>query len=166
MARRALLDHVPVPAVQIHPIAGDCPPAEAADTYEKTLRTFFHGGPPRFDLVLLGLGTNGHTASLFPGTFALRETERWVVEVSPVDDDIERVTLTAPVINEAVCIAFLVAGEGKSEILREVLERSPDPFRVPARLIRPVTGELVWLVDRGAARLLSLLRSGNRSPRG
>jgi 6-phosphogluconolactonase len=154
MARRALLDHVPVPVSQIHPIAGDRPPTEAAGEYEKTLRSFFPGGLPRFDLVLLGLGTNGHTASLFPGTSALQEKNRWVVEVRPADDAIERVTLTTPVINEAACIAFLVAGKEKAEILREVLEGSPDPFLIPARLIRPVRGELLWLVDSAAGALL------------
>jgi 6-phosphogluconolactonase len=154
MARRALLDHVPVPAGQIHPISGDHPPVEAAGEYEHILQSFFTCEPPRFDLVLLGLGTNGHTASLFPGTPALQEMKRWVVKVCPVDDYLERVTLTAPVINQAACIAFLVAGEAKAAILREVLEGSFDPFRLPAQLISPMQGELIWLVDRAAARLL------------
>ncbi len=154
MARRALLDHVPVPPAQIHPIPGGSSPHEAAREYEEVLRAFFAADLPGFDLAFLGLGENGHTASLFPGTSALEERERWVAEVYVAGEGLHRVTLTAPAINQAALIAFLVAGGGKAEVLRKVLEGTSDPLQVPARLIRPVQGELLWLVDREAARLL------------
>lgn len=154
MARIALLDHVPVPAEQIHPIRCDRSPREGAAAYEELLRAFFAGGPPRFDLVFLGLGGNGHTASLFPGTPVLDERKRWSGEVYVAEDRLHRVTLTAPVINRAALVAFLVTGEGKAAVLKEVLEGSADPHRLPARLISPGDGELLWLVDRAAARLL------------
>jgi 6-phosphogluconolactonase len=154
MARRALLDHVPVPAAQVHPIACADAPREGAAQYEELLRAFFAAGPPRFDLVFLGLGENGHTASLFPGTSVLDEQKRWAAEVYVAEEGLHRVTLAAPVINQAALIAFMAAGEGKAAVLREVLEGTPDPHRIPARLIRPADGELLWLVDRAAARLL------------
>ena len=154
MARRTLLDHVPVPAAHIHPIYCDSSPLEAAAAYEELLCAFFTGGPPRFDLVFLGLGANGHTASLFPGTAALDERQRWAVEVYVAEEGLHRVTLTASVINQSTLVVFLVAGEGKAAVLREVLEGKPDPHLLPARLINPESGELLWLVDRAAARLL------------
>ena len=98
--------------------------------------------------------------SLFPGTAVLEERERWVSEVFVVEEGLNRVTLTAPVINQAALIAFMTAGEGKAAVLREVLEGTPDPHRVPARLIRPADGALLWLVDRAAARLLSPVKAG------
>ena len=154
MARQALLDHVPVQATQIHSIPYRSSSRESAVEYEEILRAFFGGGPPRFDLVFLGLGENGHTASLFPGTIALAERKRWVVEVSPAGEVMHRLTLTPPVINQAALVVFLVSGAGKSRILREALEDPPSPQLIPARLIRPADGELLWLVDRAAARLL------------
>jgi 6-phosphogluconolactonase len=153
MARQELLDHVSVPVDQIHPIPYRSSPNESAVGYEKLLHIFFSGGPPRFDLVFLGLGDNGHTASLFPWTAVVDELKKWVSEVYVEEDDLYRVTLTAPVINQAELIIFLVSGSGKAAILRDVLERSPDPHSVPARLIKP-DGRLLWLVDRSAARLL------------
>jgi 6-phosphogluconolactonase len=156
MVRHELLDRVPVPIDQIHPIPYNGSPRESAVQYENSLHTFFSGGPPRFDLVFLGLGENGHTASLFPGTPVVDELKRWVSEVYVEEDDIYRVTLTAPAVNQAELVIFLVSGFGKAAILREVLEGSADPHRVPARLIKP-EGRLMWLVDRNAARLI---RSG------
>lgn len=150
MARQELLDHVPIPAAQIHPIPYNCSAHESAVEYETILRTFFAGGPPRFDIVFLGLGENGHTASLFPGTPVLKERQRWVSEVYPAGEGVHRLTLTASVINQAKCVAFLVSGADKATILREVLEGSPNPHRVPAGLISPA-GRLLWLVDRDAA---------------
>jgi 6-phosphogluconolactonase len=160
MARRALLDHVPVPEAQIHPISCAGAPREGAAKYEGLLRAFFGGGPPRFDLVFLGLGENGHTASLFPGTAVLEEQERWVAEVHVAEEGLHRVTLTAPAINQAALVAFLAAGEEKAAVLREALEGNTDPRLLPARLIRPVNGELLWLVDRAAARLLGRVAAG------
>ena len=154
MARQALLDHVPVPSAHIHPIPYRSSPRESAIEYEDILRAFFNTGPPHFDLVFLGLGENGHTASLFPCTSALLERERWVTEVYVPEQRLFRITLTAPVINRAAVVAFIVAGGGKASILRETLEREYDPQRIPAQLIKPVNGTLLWLVEREAARLL------------
>ncbi len=154
MARQALLDHVPVPPAQLHPIPYLSSPRESAVEYENILRTFFVTGPPCFDLVFLGLGENGHTASLFPGTSAVEERERWVIEVYVAEQKMYRITLTAPAINLAALVAFMVAGEEKASILRETLEGEYAPRRIPAQLINPANGRLFWLIDRDAARLL------------
>jgi 6-phosphogluconolactonase len=154
MTRDALLDHVPVPPGQVYPVPTQyTDPADAAAAYERTLRDVF-GLPdsrrPRFDLVLLGLGPDAHTASLFPGTAALRETQRLVVANWVEKFKAWRVTLTAPVLNQAGCILFLVCGAEKTSALRSVWHGPHDPEHYPAQLIRPVDGELVWLIDRAA----------------
>ena len=154
MARRALLDHVPIPPGQVHPIVCGPSPQEGAQTYAVMLRAFFAGGPPRFDLVLLGLGDDGHTLSLFPEDPAIGARECWTAVTHRRGEDMDRVTLTAPVINQAALVAFLVVGEGKAAMLREALEGDADPHQLPARLIRPEEGELLWLVDRKAGSLL------------
>lgn len=154
MARQAFLDHVPIPAAHVHPIPYRCSPRESAVEYENVLRAFFSAGAPRFDLVFLGLGENGHTASLFPGTSAAAERDRWVTEVYVAEQDLYRVTLTVPIFNRAALVAFIVAGGGKALILRKVLEGALEPRRIPAQLIKPANGTLLWLVEREAARLL------------
>jgi 6-phosphogluconolactonase len=154
MARQALLDHVPIPPQQVHPMACSSSPREAAAEYEALLRGFFSSDRPRFDLVVLGLGENGHTASLFPGTPALKEQQRWVAEVSVAEEGLQRLTLTAAVINQAALVVFLVSGSAKARILRKVVSGVHDPAGIPARLINPPGGGLLWLVDREAARLL------------
>jgi len=156
MACEALVDRVPVPRAQVHPINCDRDPRQAADEYEARLRVFFAGEPPRFDLVLLGLGADGHTASLFPESPVLDERERWTAAIRRAGEEIDRVTLTAPVINQAELVIFLVMGEDKAAVLHEVLDEEPDPRHRPARMIRPEHGELIWLVDSPAARLLPL----------
>ncbi len=165
LAREAWLDQVPIPAAQVHPIGCQANPADAARQYEDELRHFFRGGPPRFDLVFLGLGENGHTASLFPGSAALAEQERWAVEVYVPDQDLYRVTLTLPVINGAAVVAFLVAGAAKAQVLSQVLDGPRDPQRLPAQLVNPRSGERRWLVDREAAALLSDVDLGGGQPR-
>ncbi|MDR3581272.1 MAG: 6-phosphogluconolactonase [Oryzomonas sp.] len=154
MVHRALLDLVPVPAGQVHPIPGDRDPRQAADEYEELLRRFFAGAAPRFDLVLLGLGDDGHTASLFPDSPVLEERQRWASATRRAGEEIVRVTLTPTLINQADLVVFLVAGDDKATVLREVLEDHPDPRSRPARMIMPEQGELRWLVDQSAARLL------------
>jgi 6-phosphogluconolactonase len=154
MAHQALLDHVPVSSQQVHPMLCNRSPQEAADEYEALLHGFFADGCPRFDLLLLGLGENGHTASLFPGTSVLEEQLRWVAEVTLAEEAMRRLTLTAAAINQAALVIFLVSGYGKAAILRKVLEEAPDPRSIPASLIKPAHGELLWLVDRDAASLL------------
>jgi 6-phosphogluconolactonase len=130
------------------------PPEEAASSYEEELRDFFGAEePPRFDLILLGIGDDGHTASLFPETSALEAAGRLAVANPVLKLDSTRVTLTAPVLNAARAVNFLVAGEGKAEALKKILEDDVDPRMYPAKLVQPPGGP-VWMVDRDAARLL------------
>ncbi|GAB4240032.1 MAG: 6-phosphogluconolactonase [Acidobacteriota bacterium] len=156
LARADFLDRVPLPAANRHPVPCDREPAEAAAAYETELRRFFGTAPPHFDLVYLGLGRDGHTASLFPGSSALRDEERWVREVTapdgvPVRD---RVTFTPRLINAARLVVFLVTGADKAEVVRRVLEEPAQSGELPARLIRPQPGRLRWLLDRAAASRL------------
>ena len=151
VAREALLSHVPVGSV--HRMRCEMEPREAAALYEKELEEFF-GGPPVLDLVLLGIGEDGHTASLFPDTPALDARDRWAVE-NPVEKlNTTRLTLTVPAVDAARKVAFLVAGEGKAEALEEILEGDANPHKYPAKLVRP-EAEVAWMVDRAAARLLT-----------
>jgi len=158
VAHQALLSKVPVPLENVHRIAAENPNAhQAAEEYEQTLRTFFRlaaGQLPRFDLILLGMGPDGHTASLFPGTAALHESQRLVVANWVEKFHTYRITLTLPVFNNAARVLFLVSGEEKAEVLRAVLQGHDQPPRFPAQLICPTSGEILWLVDQDAARLL------------
>ncbi|MBI3328919.1 MAG: 6-phosphogluconolactonase [Nitrospinae bacterium] len=158
MAHEALLSKVPVPAAHVHRIKTENPDAsQAADEYARELRAFFRlgaGHVPRFDLVLLGMGPDGHTASLFPGTEAVHEHTRLVAAPWVEKFNTYRVTLTPPVLNNATSIIFLIGGEDKAEALWAVLEGDHHPDRFPSQVIRPIRGTLVWLVDRRAARLL------------
>lgn len=155
MAYQSWLNHLPLPRSQIHPIDCTQAPAGAARRYEILLQEFFGGGPPYLDLVLLGLGEDGHTASLFPGHPALNEMHRWVASVYVAEQDLYRLTLTAPLINRAREVAFLVAGADKAAVVREVIE-GRDPMRLPAQLIHPEPGQLHWFLDKGAAGALRL----------
>jgi len=152
MAKEALLDHVPCPPANIHPMPTHVPsPDAAARHYEATLRGFFAGTRPCFDLVLLGVGTDGHTASLFPGSPVLAETTRWVRAASAPTDPPTRVTLTWPALIAASNIHVLVAGSNKADALRHVLDESPDPRVYPAARIRSAEGSVIWWADRDAA---------------
>lgn len=150
MVREALLDHLPIPPSHIHPITCEGGADAGAAWYEAELRAFSHGGIPRFDLVFLGIGEDGHIASLFPGSRLLGETERLVAVATRENEAIQRVTVTVPVINQAALIVFLVSGEGKAPIVREALAGMRE---MPARLIHPVDGKLFWLLDEAAVRL-------------
>ncbi len=157
MARETLLDSVPIPMDHIHRIQSQFPPEEAALDYEHILRNFFFErgiDAPRFDLVLLGMGAEGHTASLFPHSPALHEPERWCVAayVEPLQS--WRVTLTPLALNAAAKIIFLVVGEEKAEALRQVLSEPKDPDLYPAQMIDPPEGRVLWIVDQAAASLL------------
>ena len=154
MANAVLLRKTDLPSSHVFPVPVNLPPADAARKYEETLRVFFGNGAPRFDLILLGLGENGHTASLFPGTAAVREKSHWVKDVFVGDQRMYRITLTAPLINKAHHVLFLVTGEKKSGILRTVLTAPRRPNRYPAQLIRPGQGEICWYVDGKAASQL------------
>lgn len=160
MAREALLLKVPVPPENVHRIEAEHPDADkVAEVYERHLREFFRleaGRLPRFDLVLLGMGPDGHTASLFPGTEAVFEQTRHVAPSWVKKFNAYRITLTPPVLNNAACVLFLVSGDDKAEPLQAVLQGDYQPVRLPAQVIRPTHGRLLWLVDRAAARLLEL----------
>lgn len=156
MAHEALLAHVPIPAEQIHRMPGELPPDEAATRYEADLRTGFNLAPgelPRFDLIWLGMGNDGHTASLFPGTAALEVTDRLCVANHIPQLQTDRLTLTFPVLNAAARVAFLVAGEEKAPMVARVLEdrRAPGEPLLPVQRVRPTSGQLLWLLDIDAA---------------
>jgi 6-phosphogluconolactonase len=153
MVREALTGHPFIPPDKVHRIEGELPAAEAASRYEQTLRRLFPGTTtfPRFDLVLLGLGPDGHTASLFPHSAALGEQNAWVVANWVEKFHTRRITLTYPVLNAAAEVLFLVSGADKIWALKQVLEGDARVEDVPARGIRPVSGRLTFLVDRAAA---------------
>jgi len=155
LANEALISHVPIPPGNVHRVRGELEPEAAAQTYAAELHAFFGAPWPHFDLVLLGLGQDGHTASLFPGSDVLDEKARSVVAVTAQYEDrpAQRVTLTPPAINAARHILFLVSGSGKAEVVQAVLEGPAERF--PAQQIRPTTGQLGWLMDAAAASRLT-----------
>lgn len=161
MAHEALLSKVPIPPGNVHRMRAEKPAERAAIDYEWTLRSAFDlgdlgegGERPRFDLVLMGIGEDGHTASLFPGSEAVREQRRLVIAPWVSSLGVYRITLTAPVFNRAALALFLVSGETKAEALKAVLQGDFQPDRFPAQIVRPEDGRLLWLVDRAAAREL------------
>lgn len=162
MAKAALLDHVPIPTAQIHPMYEQGTPQQAALDYEALLRRLGAGQLPRFDLILLGMGADGHTASLFPGTAAVAERTRFVCELYLPEQDMYRLTLTLPVLNQARLVVFMVSGAGKAAMLKQVRAEDAAGDGPPARLIRPDNGEIRWLVDASAASLLTAVQPGSR----
>jgi len=159
MAYEALLSKVPVPAENVFRVPAENPDAsQAAADYEQTLRKFFELSPgtfPRLDLILLGMGPDGHTASLFPGTSGLREKSRLVVANWVEKFKAYRITFTLPVLNNAAVVTFLVGGADKAETVREVLEGSQPAELFPSKLIHPTNGRLMWMLDQAAAAALS-----------
>ena len=158
MAREALFEVAPIPAQNIHRVRAELPRAsDAAEQYEQQLRAFFgaaDGAPARLDLILLGLGTDGHTASLFPGAPAIHEQTRWVMAQPPEKGGVARITFTPVLLNAAREVAFVVCGAEKAEALRGVLSGEQSVDELPARVVRPAGGPR-WLVDRSAAALLN-----------
>jgi 6-phosphogluconolactonase len=158
-ANEAMLSKIPVSPGNVFRMEAENPDASAAaDAYEKTLRKFFQLGPneiPRFDMILLGLGPDGHTASLFPNTAALQEKSRLVVANWVEKLKAYRLSVTLPVLNAGRCVAFLVSGTDKAPVLKAVLEEGVPGEQYPAKLVRPTDGKLIWLVDRAAASALS-----------
>lgn len=152
MTREALISRVPIPAANVHPFPVErARPDEAAATYENDLRAFFGAGEPAFDLQLQGLGPEGHTASIFPGSPALEERERWAMAVHAPAKPSERLTLTPVVLNRGRNTFFLVAGAGKRAIIAALRqERDPGHSAYPAARIQPA-GDVRWLLDREAA---------------
>lgn len=151
MAKEVLLDPMSLPPENIHRIKGEIDPQQAASEYETVLHEYFGSDEPRFDGLLLGMGDDGHTASLFPHTTALNETERWVVGNFIASKQVWRITLTATAINAASNVLFLVSGGRKAERLKQVLKASYQPDKLPSQLIKPRNGNLIWLVDQAAA---------------
>ncbi len=158
MARAALLGHVPIPAGNLHRMRGEDPPEAAAEAYAVELRNAL-GDDGRLDLVLLGLGQDAHTASLFPGLAAVTETQRTVMASYVEYVGMWRLTLTPPTINAARRVAFLVAGADKAGILHRVLQGPRQPVVLPAQAIRPTEQPAVWLIDAAAAAKLEPRRS-------
>ncbi len=154
MARETLLDHIPIPPENIHRIRGEHAPEQAAMDYENELHTTFRDVPPHLDLIFLGLGDDGHTASIFPAASAVQEQTRWVVAQEhsfPPPPLVTRITFTPPLINAAVSVVFLVAGTSKAERLKQVLHGPYQPEVLPAQMVKPTSGKLMWLVDKVAA---------------
>jgi len=151
MAKKALFDPLEISTLNIFPVDTSLPPAEAAKKYFEEIEQFFDEDELAFDLVLLGLGDNSHTASLFPHTPVLHDTTPGVKEVWLEDQQVFRITLNAPLINEAKQIAFLVYGEGKAIAVHHVLEDDEDIEEYPAQLIDSIVGEVQWFLDEAAA---------------
>jgi 6-phosphogluconolactonase len=164
MAFDTLLDHVPVPKSQIHIMRTDIDAEKSAKEYEEILKEYFPKAAVSeettnnsqhtthsFDLVLLGLGDNSHTLSLFPGEEVIHEKNSWVKAVFVKEVNIERITFTAPIVNLSKRIAFLVSGKEKAEAVSPVLSKDYNPDRYPAQVIKPMNGELFWFLDEEAA---------------
>jgi 6-phosphogluconolactonase len=155
MARETLLDYIPLSEESIYRIRGETEPEQAAAEYEQILRVFFaQENRPRFDVLLQGMGEDGHTASLFPGTRALYERTRWVLENYVPKLDMWRITLTTVAINSAANVIFLVEGQNKAETLHQVLKGPHQPEKYPSQFVHPVNGQLIWMIDKAAAARL------------
>ncbi|MCZ6766851.1 MAG: 6-phosphogluconolactonase [bacterium] len=154
-AYELLFQHVPIQPTNVHPMpTGFEDPEMAAADYERVLREQFDDPFPEFDVVLLGMGADGHTASLFPGSRSLGETERWVVAVSGGPKPRIRLSLTLSVFNAAANVVFMVAGAEKADAARMAIECRPNPAAIPASGVRPVAGSVTWMLDEDAAKLL------------
>jgi len=154
MARQAFLNHVAIPEENIHPIVYEGSATGAAEKYEALLCGALGKQHPQFDFVFLGLGDDGHTASLFPGTDVLSVKDHWASSVYLEKQNMYRVTLTPAILNQARVIAFLVNGKGKAQVVQKILEKTSKTQSFPAELITPNNGELYWLLDQEAAILL------------
>jgi 6-phosphogluconolactonase len=166
MAKEALLEHVPLPEANIHRMHGEEDPTQAAAEYGRELQAVLGGDaeggapPAGFDLILLGMGDNGHTASLFPGKTALHEEKRWVVAEYIEAVSMWRITFTPVLINAAATVTFLIAGTQKAEVLHQVLEGPYQPDVLPSQIVKPLHGQLVWLLDKAAASRLTQTAPG------
>jgi 6-phosphogluconolactonase len=155
MADETLLQYLPTPANQIHRMRTDIPAEASAAHYEDILHTYFDGKEHTFDLVLLGMGDDGHTLSLFPGQPVVHEQQYWATAFYLQAQEMYRITLTAPVTNLSKQVVFLTTGTGKAAALKEVLEGELNIPLYPSQIIRPPKGDLIWFVDEAAASKLS-----------
>ena len=149
MVHRALIQHVNIPASQVHNMQTDVSPIDSAKAYELLLHQYFDHQQHTLDLVLLGMGDDGHTLSLFPGTAVVNERVKWVSEVQLDDAGNYRITLTEPVVNKADKVIFLITGQGKAQMLQKVLQGPANQF--PSQLIQPASQNLLWFIDDAAA---------------
>jgi 6-phosphogluconolactonase len=159
MAFDTLLNHVPVPPAQIHPMQTQLAPEKAAEQYEQLLQQYFGGSEGHFpqttfDLILLGMGDDGHTLSLFPGTAVIHEERRWAASFFLEAQSMSRITITKEIANRANYVVFLISGQGKAHAVKEVLEGQYNPDRYPSQVIEPIHGELHFFMDEPAAALL------------
>jgi len=154
MAYDTLLNHVPVPADQVHVMRTDISPEASAVEYEKILHQYFHAHTTSFDLVFLGMGDDGHTLSLFPGTPVIHDEDKLATAFYLKEQDMYRITLTASIVNRSAIVAFLVTGSSKAPALKEVIEGDYNPDKYPAQIIKPARGEVFWFTDEAAAALL------------
>ena len=156
MAYSLLIDRIGIPAAQVHAMRTDIEPVFAAKEYEKILHTYFDNTVTSFDLILLGIGEDGHTLSIFPGSPLLEaEEQNWVNAVYHEEQHMYRITLTPVIVNRSSRIAFMVEGSNKAKILKEVIEGNYSPSTLPAQLIKPEKGELHWFLDKASAKRLS-----------
>jgi len=156
MAYSLFIDRVGIPAAQVHAMRTDIEPVFAAKEYEKILHTYFDNTVTSFDLILLGLGEDGHTLSIFPGSPLLEaEEQNWVNAVYHEEQHMYRITLTPVIANRSSRIAFMVEGSNKAKIVKEVIEGNYSPSTLPAQLIKPENGELHWFLDKASAKRLS-----------
>jgi 6-phosphogluconolactonase len=155
-AKEDFLDKVPIPPGQLHPMPAWATPEEGAAIYQTEIKSFFdrfgEGDDPVFDLIYLGVGKDGHTASLFPGQASLEEFERWVLSVKGGDPDVDRLTLTFPILNRSKHAVFMVSGDEKASVLKSLFQKIGD--LLPARRVDPIKGLRTWLLDQAAASLL------------
>ena len=152
MAFDSLLDHVNIPASQIHLMRTDIEPNFAVAEYRKKLHSFFDSTACSFDLVLLGMGDDGHTLSLFPHSLIMEDNSKWVNAVYHERQEVYRITLMPSIVNKACKVAFMVDGEKKAPVLQKVLEGEYKPSEYPAQIISPENGELHWFLDKAAAK--------------
>lgn len=150
MAYEELLNKTNALPENIHVMRTDLEPLASAEAYEKVLKSYFNNQETTFDLVLLGMGDDGHTLSLFPGTTVIDEKEKWATAFFLESQDMYRITLTAPVVNLAAAVIFLAAGASKAPVLKEVLEGERNIHQFPSQIIRPSKGQLHWFVDEAA----------------
>ncbi len=158
MAYENLLNHVDIPAAQIHKMRVDIEPVFSAKGYEEILHSYFDNTPFSFDLVLLGIGDDGHTLSIFPHSHVIEDTKNWVTAVYNEKQQMYRITLMPAIVNKASCIAFMVTGKNKAEILHRIIEGIYEPEVLPAQLIKPEKGELHWFLDEEAGAKIDKIK--------